>query len=72
MRGVIRRLCENGADVIVYEPLLQKKPEDLALSFVSNLNELKEKSDVIITNRMHPDLEDVKDRVYTRDIFQKD
>lgn len=72
MRGVIRRLCENGADVIVYEPLLQKKPEDLTLSFVSNLNELKEKSDVIITNRMHPDLEDVKDRVYTRDIFQKD
>jgi UDPglucose 6-dehydrogenase len=74
IQGIIRRIRDNGIDVIVYEPFISEK--DISNSFdekiVNDLETFKKLSDVIVTNRMSSELSDVKDKIYTRDIFNSD
>lgn len=68
IQGVMQRLIESGGEVIVYEPLLEAGEFDGA-RVERDLDRFKSLSDVIVCNRMMPDLEDVRDKVYTRDLF---
>ena len=67
LQGVIKLIKAKGIEVIIYEPLI-KEPEVFKSKLV-NLETLKSESDVIITNRMHNDLDDIQDKVFTRDLF---
>ena len=71
IQGIIKRLKSEGVPVIIYEPMTEKK-EIFHSPVVKDLAEFKGKSDIIVANRWSTDLEDVKDKVYTRDIFRKD
>lgn len=71
LQGVMKRIKAKGIDVIVYEPLIQKKVF-FNSPVVSSIQELKDRSDIILSNRMHPDLNDVVDKVFTRDFFGVD
>lgn len=71
IRGVIARLKTAGADVIIYEPTLSVS-EFEGTPVIADLNEFKEKSAVIVANRMEDSLRDTADKVYTRDIYGRD
>jgi len=71
IQGVITRLQTHGIEVIVFEPELSNK-DFLGCTVIENLTKFKEKSSLIVTNRMAQELEDVKDKVYTRDLYNSD
>ena len=71
LQGVMKRIKAKGIPVILYEPLIQDKTF-FNSPVVSTIQELKDKSDIILTNRMHPDLNDVVGKVFTRDFFGVD
>lgn len=71
IQGIIKRLRAEGKDILIYEPAARQS-EIFHAPVVDNLLAFKEKSDVIVANRWSDDLIDVKDKVYTRDIFQRD
>ena len=71
MQGIMKRIKAKGISVIVYEPHI-KENSFFNSKIYTDLSQFKKESDLIICNRNHPDLEDVKEKVFTRDLFQQD
>ena len=67
--GIIERLISHNIEIFIYEPLF-KDNDFMGCSVTKDLNSFKERAEVILANRLNEELHEVKDKVFTRDIFQ--
>ncbi|MBR6728478.1 MAG: UDP-glucose 6-dehydrogenase, partial [Clostridia bacterium] len=71
VQGVMRRLCQRGVNVVIYEPALGQNTY-YGCRVIRDLAAFKRESDVILANRYHSDLSDVQEKIYTRDLYFRD
>lgn len=71
IQGVMKRLESYGAEIVIYEPTAQKE-NHFGHTILKDIEEFKSRSDIIIANRSAPELLDVREKLYTRDIFRRD
>jgi UDPglucose 6-dehydrogenase len=74
IQGIMKRIKAKGIEVVIYEPVLTEQGENefFHSKVIDNLDDFKQISDIIVANRMVDELNDVKNKIYTRDIFRND